>query len=208
MSIDLISNNLKQDISKILEKDVDEISQEDLLKIDKINFKSEDFLGNKTDYNIEDLVKLDNIKDFSIFLFEINNQDISILQKMKFLKYIQFDFCDFKIDNLCLNQNIESLFINHCKNIQDVKISGSLIKKINIIGDINYLNDFDIYNLERLNSLEELDIHYFAIKQLNDILKIAPNLKKINIDGSTATEDLVNLRDKVNFSQNEFYHLT
>ena len=208
MGIDIISNNLKQDISMFLEKDIKEINEDDLLKIEMVNLKSKDFLDNETDYTIKDLLKLNNIKNCSVFLFEINKENMDIIGNIETLKYIQFDFCDFKTEDMHFNQKIESLFINHCKNIQDIKISGNFIKNISIIGDIDIdKKDFNIENLSNMNSLEEIDIHNFNIQNLDGILEIAPNLKRINIDGSITNDDLTNLKTKVEISQNEFYNL-
>ena len=208
MSIDLVSNDLKQDISRKLNKKIDELNEKDLLEIKRIILKSTDIYENDTDCNIKDLEKLKNLINCSIFNFIITEEEIKNIKQIKKLKTLQFDNCSIESKTLKFNKNIENLFIHNCSLTENIEISGRGLKSINILGNHETTEkEIDISLFKNIESLENLEIHYYKIIGLNNIIKKTPNLKKLNIDGSITEENILKLSRRIEISQNKLYHL-
>lgn len=184
MSIDLISNDLKEYISKKVKKDINKLEEIDLLEIKKIIFRSVNNFEEQLDYNISDIEKLKNLINCTIFLFPITEKEIEDINKLQKLKFINFDSCNIKTNKLSFSENIENLFIDNCNFEEDLKISGKGLKNIKILGNPDEEPRINISNFNNIDKIENLEIHYFNILGLENILTIAPNLKKLDLDGS------------------------
>lgn len=206
MSVDFKSNDIKKYISKILDKNIDEISEVDLNQIKDIKLSHINFLGKETDYTLEDLDKFKNLQACTIFKFNINNKDLEILKSLSNLKYIHFDFCVFDLNGITFNNIVENICFTMCKNLKINQLKNINVKSLKIIGNRNNKIEFDINEFNIMNNLGELFIHNYDIKNIEEILKKAPNIRKINLDGSIVdTKIIESLKEKIEISNEEFF---
>ena len=205
--IEIKSNELKKYIESIVKKKYDKIELEDLERIEKIILKKINVLGKYNDLDIKELLLFKNLSSCSLFKFDISENDINILNQLEKLNYIYFDFCRFNIETLNLSQN--NICFNMCEHLDFKYLKNTLVKEIRIIGDKNSKIEIDIKGLERALNLEKLYIHNFKIQNIEQILEIAPNLKKLNIDGSIVENGniLRKLEGSIVISNKKEYHL-
>lgn len=181
------SNDFIKDLEFIIGKNLNTMVIEDLKKIKRVNYIKKNFNGTIKDYCIDDLFLLDNLKAITFSMFSFSNIDIENLNKLHKVDFIQFDFCRFEGDNLKLNA--DNLVFNMCKELNISTLGNCNVKNIKIVGSELECSEIDIHDFTGINNLENLAIHNFKIKNIDDLKVIAPTLKFLNIDGSEVEND-------------------
>ena len=175
----------------------------------RIALKKKDFKGIETDAKIEDLLEYENLKKCNLYHFLIEEKDVEIINRVQKLNFIYFDFCYFALENLGLNQKIEEINFNLCENLKLIHLKNSEAKRIKIIQLKNSNIVMDISELENVHNLEELSIHNCKIKGIEKILEKAPNVKRINLNGSIVENPsyLLELKKVIDVQyEKEFYY--
>lgn len=149
-----------------------------------IALKKKDFKGLETGAKIENLLEYEKLKACSLYHFFIEDKDVEIINKVSNLNFLYFDFCYFALEELKCNDKIEEIDFNLCENLKLRHLRTSVAKRIKIIQmkDSNII--MDISEFENAQNLEELSIHNCKIKGIEKILEKAPNIKKLNLNGS------------------------
>lgn len=207
--IEVRSDELKKYLEVLIKKEYDKVEIEDLKSIKNILLKKINSLGEYNDSDIVDLLLFENLSSCSLFKFDINENDINILNQLEKLNYIHFDFCKFNIETLNFNHSINNISFNMCESLDFKYLKNTLVKEIRIIGDKNNKVEVNIKGLESALNLEKLYIHNFKIKNIEKILEIAPNLKELNIDGSNVQNSIIlrALEKSIKISNKKEYHL-
>ena len=210
MGVNSISNDLKEYISNKINKPIDELEEADLLEIKRIMLKSKNIFEEQTDYNIKDLEKLENVVDCIVFLFSISEEEMGIINKLQKLEFLSLDNCKISLDKIELNKNIQNLFIDNCEFIENIAISGKGLKNIKILGNLDEKREIDITNFNNLESLENLEIHYYNVSGVENILNFAPKLKRLNLNGSNIENQeqvILKLKEKMEITTEKYFHL-
>lgn len=203
--------NLVNYIEVILNKKIDDISDEDFQQIKNISFSKINENNDQT-YNIEELLKFNKLENITIYNSVISNDDIVVLSKFEHLTSINFEHCFFQVD-LDLNSvaTLKSLKFRNCymkdysilKDLLELKIleivfpyreeciDVSLFKNLQnlnilVLEGCNIINESE---LVKIKGLEILYLIYTEIKDLSFINKLN-SLKKIYLS-SKYIKDLV-----------------
>lgn len=207
----LKSQDFKNDISKILNKNIFEITEDDLKNITRISLSKENIFGKITDYQISDLKYLNELKECSLSGFEITDQDISIINDLPELEFLSLDFCSFKLISKSINNlKLEELYLDKCIDFSVSNINSSNLKFLSIIGFKDEMNSINFNDLVSFYNMEVLSVHNYKIENIENVINSVPNVKILNLDGSiidekTALENL-SLRN-VEVSNESFFHL-
>lgn len=205
------SQDLKNEVSKILNKKLTEISTEDLESIKRISISNENIFGGVNDYQISDLRYLNGLEECSLSGFEITDQDISIINELPKLEFLELDFCDFKlISNSINNPKLEELYMDKCIDLKISYIKSSNLKSLSIIGFKENIDTLSLAGLKLMRNMEELAIHNYRIENIANIVSSAPNVKIIDFDGSIVSEKDLLEEMKINgieISNESFFHL-
>lgn len=205
------SQDLKNEVSKILNKKLTEISTEDLESIKRISISNENIFGGVNDYQISDLRYLNGLEECSLSGFEITDQDISIINELPKLEFLELDFCDFKlISNSINNPKLEELYLDKCIGLKISYIKSSNLKSLSIIGFKENIDTLSLAGLKLMRNMEELAIHNYRIENIANIVSSAPNVKIIDFDGSIVSEKDLLEEMKINgieISNESFFHL-
>lgn len=201
------SDCLKIDISRKYNVNIESIDDDILQKIERIVWQRKKANDELNDYDIEDLRLLKNLKACTFMKFIFSDADIEKLNSLLSLNYIYFDFCEFKAEQLNFNEKVETLIFNVCKNLNESKLKNSNVKKIKIVSSKRDMIQVDILNFEKLNYIEELSLNNCYVKNVKDILLVAPNIKYLNLDGSEVENREELEKFDIEISQEEEYHL-
>ncbi|MBQ8300237.1 MAG: hypothetical protein IJX99_10410 [Clostridia bacterium] len=205
------SQDFKKEISKILNKKLTEISDEDLESVEKISINKENIFGGINDYQISDLKFLKGLKQCSISGFEITDQDIDIINELPELEFLEFDFCGFKlVSNSVNNPKLEDLYLDNCVDFKISYVKSSNLKSLSIVGFKEDMDSLNLAGLMIMRSLEEIEIHNYKIENIINVISSAPNVKSINLDGSIVSEKDLLEEIKINgikVSNESFFHL-
>lgn len=207
----LKSQDFKNDISKILNKNIFEITEDDLKNITRISLSKENIFGKITDYQISDLKYLNGLKECSLSGFEITDQDISIINDLPELEFLSLDFCSFKLISKSINNlKLEELYLDKCIDFSVSNINSSNLKFLSIIGFKDEMNSINFNDLVSFYNMEVLSVHNYKIENMENVINSVPNVKILNLDGSIIDEKTVlenlSLRN-VEVSNESFFHL-
>ncbi len=207
----LKSQDFKNDISKILNKNIFEITEDDLKNITRISLSKENIFGKITDYQISDLKYLNGLKECSLSGFEITDQDISIINDLPELEFLSLDFCSFKLISKSINNlKLEELYLDKCIDFSLSNINSSNLKFLSIIGFKDEMNSINFNDLVSFYNMEVLSVHNYKIENMENVINSVPNVKILNLDGSIIDEKTVlenlSLRN-VEVSNESFFHL-
>ena len=200
------SKDLTKDIEKLIGKNVFEMTENDFDKINRLTLNKRNFSKEEKDYNLKDLVKFKNLNVISLSGFKLIEEDIEILNSLKNLKFIHFDFCNFYLNKLKFNTNIEYLVFNVCKDVKLSMLEKTKAKSIKIIGsklEMNSLNILDFYTAE---NLRELSLNNYIVNNIIEVLQIAPSLTNLNLDGSVINEKEELNSIRINISHEEEFN--
>lgn len=207
----LKSQDFKNDISKILNKNIFEITEDDLKNITRISLSKENIFGKIIDYQISDLKYLNGLKECSLSGFEITDQDISIINDLPELEFLSLDFCSFKLISKSINNlKLEELYLDKCIDFSLSNINSSNLKFLSIIGFKDEMNSINFNDLVSFYNMEVLSVHNYKIENMENVINSVPNVKILNLDGSIIDEKTVlenlSLRN-VEVSNESFFHL-
>ena len=207
MEAEFESKELKNYVNKILEKENDEdiIKLKELDNITRISLKNKNYKKEILDCSVKDLKLFKNLKDCSIFCMNIKDADIQILNSMKTLKCVYFDFCNFEIINSRFAENIETLIINLNKNFNIKSLENSTNLKT-----LKFLKSkVDLNNIENVKNIEKLEIYNSDVINIEGLLKM-PKLKLINFSGSKVENEemLDEVKNEIEIIHKEKYYLT
>lgn len=207
----LKSQDFKNDISKILNKNIFEITEDDLKNITRISLSKENIFGKITDYQISDLKYLNGLKECSLSGFEITDQDISIINDLPELEFLSLDFCSFKLISKSINNlKLEELYLDKCIDFSVSNINSSNLKFLSIIGFKDEMHSINFNDLVSFYNMEVLSVHNYKIENMENVINSVPNVKILNLDGSIIDEKTVlenlSLRN-VEVSNESFFHL-
>lgn len=200
------SKDLTKDIEKLIGKNVFEMTENDFDKMNRLTLNKRNFSKEEKDYNLKDLIKFKNLKVISLSGFKLIEEDIEILNSLKNLKFIHFDFCNFYLNKLKFNTNIEYLVFNVCKDVKLSMLEKTKAKSIKIIGsklEMNSLNILDFYTAE---NLKELSLNNYIVNNIIEVLQIAPSLTNLNLDGSVINEKEELNSIRINISHEEEFN--
>lgn len=186
----LKSNDLKNDMARILKKDVSNIDENDLSIIKEISLKKQNIFDERMDYNISDLQYLNGLEYCTISGFDIFDEDISILNNLSTLEYLKFDFCKFMLDMSTINNtNLKELLLDKCEKTRIGFVTSPNLIRLQCVGFKEEWNTLDFGESIYLNELNNLSINNYQLKNVTKILENWTNLKKINFDGSKIPEN-------------------
>lgn len=208
MNFDFKSTEFKKYLSRVLNKEVENITLEDITQIEELKLSKINFMRKETDYTLLDLECFYNLEKITLFKFVITKSDFEILNKLPKLKYIHFDFCDFENQNLELNSNITKICFSTCKNFGVNLLNTKNLESLKVIGDKDSKIEIDINQIIEMSYLEELFFNNFIIKNISEILIKFPSLKMLNIDGSIVNvNDISQIEEKIKISYEKIFIL-
>lgn len=199
--------NIKSEcLRKELIKNFSEIEENTFKMITKLKLAKLDFCNRETDMIIEDLLLFENIESVTLYKFIITNDGIEILKRLTKLKSITFDFCEIVADTISFSPMLESIVFNVCSNMTLKKIDATEVSEISIIGSSKQNETLEVSELIMKNKLINLSLNNYRINNLDEILKVSPDLTILNIDGSYAKESEINMiKEKLILSHNKEY---
>lgn len=197
--MEIKSENLKRYIENNVDIKGNEIELEDIRKLDRININALNFKLEEAIFVPEELLYLQEIEECSFANFNITDDIVVNLNKLKKLRIFQFDFCkstvskkiynsisriylnysDFSLLEMCENtETMETVFL---KNVKDVDVSK--INKFKNLKRLSLLNS-EVNNIESLEKFENLEEVKIIGSKINNI-QVLENLKnKIKIEYS------------------------
>ncbi|MBQ8299654.1 MAG: hypothetical protein IJX99_07395 [Clostridia bacterium] len=199
--------NIKSEcLRKELTKNFNDLKENTFKMITKLKLSKLDFCNKETDMIIEDLLLFENLESVTLYKFTITNDDIEILKRLKKLQSITFDFCEILVDTISFSPMLESIVFNVCPNMTLKKIDGIEVREISVIGSSKQNEVLEVSELLKKNKLINLSLNNYRLNNLNEILKVSPNLMRLNIDGSNAKESEINMiKENIILSHNKEY---
>lgn len=174
----------------------------DYKELEELNLTNKNFIGNDLNIDLKEIVELENLEKLSLKFFDITDEIIESINKLKKLYKLEFFMCKFKT-NKHLNNNIIDLTFYCCDELQQEIYKNNLqIKKLELtksgVANINDLEDFlnlkelkirdcsiiGLPNISKLINLEYLflnniDLKYeFSIKKMKKLTYISLNGSK------------------------------
>lgn len=197
------SYELAKEIEIITKKSIGDILEEDLLKIKRLSLNKRDFSGKDKDYCIVDLIKFENLEVITFSNFTFSKDELIILSSLPKVKFIHFDFCNFNLNKIEFSSNVEEAVLNCCDNFKIENIDLKFLKILKIIGLTSNKMLIDIEKLNENKYLKDLSINNFKINNVENVLKVVPNLVNFNLDGSEILDEDVLKSLKLNISHKE-----
>ncbi len=201
--IQTFSELFVSEIEKITRKRIDEIEQKDLDAINIISFNQLPFKDKKR-FNFSDLIFLKSLKAITLSGFDIQKDDIEVLNMLPNISFIQFDFCDFKCDTISIEKSLDYIVFEVCNGISINSLYLNT-KSLEIIGLENDKKKIDVTEMNENGELKTLSINNFAIKNIDSILNKMPKLELLNIDGSIVNSNDLKAISFINHSHKEKY---
>lgn len=201
--MDIKSKEIKKYICyKLMKKETEEITEDDLNKITFLNLNYKNFKDEINEYDFNDLKQFKNLKELTLNGFEIKDEII---------------------ENINLIPNLEILVINHSSVNTSKEITNNLKTLV-----ITYTNSNDLKNFKMHETLENLQmiscenvniddlISFKCLKEISinssnilnaDTLNKFELLKSLNIDGSKIDSENLIIRKGIEFSHEEKFFL-
>ena len=199
--------NIKSEcLRKELTKNFNDLNENTFKMITKLKLSKLDFCNKETDMIIEDLLLFENLESVTLYKFTITNDDIEILRRLKKLQSITFDFCEIIVDTISFSPMLENIVFNVCTNMTLKKIDGIEVREVSVIGSSKQNEVLEVSELLKKNKLVNLSLNNYRLNNLDEILKVSPNLTILNIDGSYAKESEINMiKENLILSHNKEY---
>lgn len=189
-----------------LDKDIKDITQDDLKKIKIIDFNA---LGINNVYQevfFEDILNLPNLEQVNLYSMIITEENLKYLLSLKSLKRLQFNNCEF-VDGLdmLLELLVEELLFYNCNKIDYSVISQlSNIKVLHLVSS----NIGDLSFISRLTNLIELNIMYSNISDYQILNTDNYLFIKIDIDAYNSNKEVFDIlvnKDIVVYGEDGIY---
>lgn len=158
--------------------DFEEVSDEDIEKIDEISLRGKLINGRMSGIDLDTVQLLPNLVSLSISDLEVTQQFIEDISKLKQLKRLEIVGCPFgEVDfNILEQENIDIQFIG----CEALPFKYPKVKNINVRGSNLNFESIDFSDVENVNITES------KINNAYDLVDFK-NLKKVNIDASVLT---------------------
>ena len=170
--------------------------------VEELTLNSKNTLGELIQYDITYFEKLERLETIALNGFNIDNDWIEKINCLKNLKTIIFNHCKF-INDVKLTNCLENLIITYC-DISNINIFEKMekLKTLEMIG-IEIVN---VNNFIEMKKLEEIAIYNSKIKNSKKIIEFT-NLKNLKLDGSLVDEEEFSklLNKNIKFSYKEKY---
>lgn len=184
----IINDEIKFKILNALSlNETEDVSKEKLMQLRSISLNYKDINLKIIKFNKEDFEHLKYIETLTLNGFEINSEIIAGLCKIKNLKFLILNHCNFK-ENLVLQNNLEKIIINyphslnmsifkHSTNLCMIKIINAKSININDLLSFIHLSNIYLYNsnikfFEDLESFEELlELHLDGSNKIDTVCK-------------------------------------
>lgn len=190
MSVIFYSDDMKKEIEKITRKNINDISEKNLSEIKTLSLNKKDFSnGTDRDYNMTDLNNFPNLEIITLSGFKLDKNDIIVLNLLPKIKFLHFDFCDFEFNEIHFNSNLEHIVINHCNNLSIKLFDFNNAKTLKFINSKAEKKIINIEDFKLNNNLKELSINNYKVSNIEKVLQVAPNLIKLNLDGSEILDE-------------------
>lgn len=168
--MEIITESLKDDLEIQLNKQIDNITKEDLLEIKKITINRLGYGEKFQEINYDEIVYFENLEELNIFNCMINKKlmdNIATLKKLKILNIYNSDFIDY-ISEMFSSLNLERLTISNCLGLCNITLK-----------DLKYLELKNIKNSGLL--IKDIDTLNIANTEINIRTLSLANVKKIII---------------------------
>lgn len=190
----IVTKSIKDDLEIQLNKPIEDISQEELMKINNITINRIDFAGKINEVEYNEILYFDNLGELNIFNCMINKtlmENMLRLKSLKTLKIYNSDFVDF-INDIFSSLNLEELTIRNCLGLKNVTLKNLKYLDLKNI-DIN----FEIRDVETLN-IANTDVNVTALNLVNvkRIIISEQNYSKIRTFENIKS-DIVVINDKM-----------
>lgn len=173
------SKFLREQISNYFGKDFDEMTEEEKRQVTMVVLSQKDVRGEETDACFSDLEELPALERCVVQDFYLSDSDIDILNRIKYLRGLQFSKCNFSGVRRHL-RGLELLVLDGCRNVVDSIISDlEDLKFIRVIDQ----DMFDAKALEKCKALERAYLQRTVIRNLNELGRLK-SLKSVNLDCS------------------------
>ena len=197
--MEIKSENIKRYIENNVDIKGNEIELEDIKKLDRININALNFKLEEAIFVPEELSYLKEIEECSFANFNITDDIVVNLNKLKKLRIFQFDFCkstvskkiynsisriylnysDFSLLEMCDNtESMETVFL---KNVKDIDVSK--INKFKNLKRLSLLNS-EVNNIESLENFENIEEVKIIGSKINNVSILEELSKKIKIEYS------------------------
>ncbi|MCI8617319.1 MAG: hypothetical protein HFJ60_03615 [Clostridia bacterium] len=176
-----------------------------LEEIEDISIQDINLMQNKLNIDLTEIIKLKNLKNISLKFFEITDEIIEAINKLKHIETIEFYMCSFRTKKI-LSSQLKSIIIYNCQNfefsilerntnLEEIQLVHSGIIDMNNITEfknlkflkIAHCNAINISNINVLGNLEQLFLNHIEIPCDIDISKMS-NLKLISLSGSNVSD--------------------
>ncbi len=197
MSEKIIDKNLLRTIRlKMCTSNVNSIEE-----IEDISIQNVNLMENKLNIDLMEISKLKNLKSLSLKFFEITDEVIETINKLKILETIDFSMCIFK-NTKVLEPKLKSVIIYNCQNfnismlnknavLENLQITHSGIVDVSDVSNfknlkylkIAHCSAISIPNISKLQNLERIYLNHIEIPYNIDISNML-NLRFISLSGS------------------------
>lgn len=174
--VEILSKELKETLQGILGKEFEEITKEDLDKIELIT------LDYFKDFLLDDLLLFNNLKKCILKNYELSKKEINILENLNKLEILELNNC--KINSEC-KLNLQKLKLSFCTNIE----IGEIFNESNI--NEVYLYNCDKITLSNMNKITKLN--QITLDEMNITRKMAMDMDKSLIKNINLNNCNINL---------------
>jgi len=181
--MEIITESIKNDVEIQLNKDINEITEDELTGIKQITISRLGFDSEIQAADYDEIKYFENLEELTIFNCMINENlmdHILGLKKLKKLKVYDCDFVDFA-SNLFDNLQIEELVVSNCLGVTNVALKGlmylelknmkmdCLIKNIGILNIANIGSELLLGKLENVKKVIISEEDYNRDKRIVDL---------------------------------------
>lgn len=143
----IVTDSIIDTLEIVCNKNIDEIKNEDLFKIESLNISKFGIDDQILNTNFNELNCFLNLKKLSIVGCNITNDEINIINNLNNLEYLSFINCDFEGTCNCFKSiSVDNLVLNNTNNFP-----------FKYLNDLKYLKVFDMeyfYNNNKINTLD------------------------------------------------------
>ena len=193
--MNIITNSIKDNLEVQLNKPIDEITTEDLLKIKNITIDKINYRKKIEDVDYDEILYFTNLEELNIFNCMINKKlmdNILQINNLKILNIYNCDFVDY-IDEFFYNIKIEELTISNCLGISNITLSNLKYLKLTNINIDFVIENVDMLDISKTNTNID-DLKFYNVKKII----ISNNNYNENTNFSFAGTDIVIIDDKMN----------
>ena len=156
-------------------------------------------------FKISDLPNFINLEALTLSGFALKKEDIATINSLQKIKYVCLNFCKLPANNISFNSNITTIVFNCCTNLDLKQIDFSNVHTLRIMGTKLNKQLVDMNDLKCNGNLKELWVNIYGIKNIEKVMQVAPNITKINIDGSGVPNEEVLKSLDISVSHQKFF---